>query len=55
MLQTLASIAPNLDAAKVLVTGAPEIQSVSSGGNLAAVVNAYMVGMKSVFALLLLE
>jgi hypothetical protein len=50
LLQTLASTAPNIDAARVLATGASEIQRVFSGEELAAVLNAYMVGIKDVFA-----
>ena len=50
LLQTLAGTAPNIDAAKVLATGASEIQRVLSGGDLAAVLDAYMVGIKDVFA-----
>ena len=50
LLQKLANTAPNIDAAKVLATGASEIQRVFSGGDLAAVLDAYMVGIKDVFA-----
>jgi hypothetical protein len=50
LLQTLASAAPKIDAAKVLATGASEIHRVFSGGDLAAVLDAYMVGIKDVFA-----
>ncbi|MCJ1399410.1 hypothetical protein MMC11_002612 [Xylographa trunciseda] len=50
LLQTLASTAPNIDAATVLATGASNIQNVFSGGDLAAVLDAYMVGIKDVFA-----
>ncbi|KAF7373878.1 putative permeases of the major facilitator superfamily [Mycena sanguinolenta] len=50
LLRTLANIAPNIDAAKVLATGASEIQHVFSGDELTAVVDAYMVGIKDIFA-----
>jgi hypothetical protein len=50
LLRTLANTAPNIDAAKVLATGASEIQRVFRGDELAAVVNAYMVGIKDIFA-----
>ena len=50
LLQTLASTAGNIDAARVLATGASEIQHVFSGRDLAAVLDAYMVGIKDVFA-----
>ena len=50
MLQTLAITSPNIDAAKVLATGASEIQHIFHGGDLTAVLNAYMVGIKDVFA-----
>ncbi|KAF7341522.1 putative HC-toxin efflux carrier TOXA [Mycena venus] len=50
LLRTLANTAPNLDAGKVLATGASEIQRVFGGDELAAVVNAYMVGIKDIFA-----
>lgn len=50
LLQTLASKSPNIDAAKVLATGASDIHRVFSGGDLAAVLDAYMVGIKDVFA-----
>ncbi|KAF2092922.1 MFS gliotoxin efflux transporter glia [Rhizodiscina lignyota] len=50
MLQTLETTPSNVDAVKVLNTGASEIQHVFSGGDLAAVVGAYMVGIKDVFA-----
>lgn len=50
MLQTIVATAPNLDAVKVLGTGASEIHRVFSGGDLTAVLGAYMVGIKDVFA-----
>ena len=52
LLQALASDATNIDATKVPATGASEIQRVFSGGDLAAVLNSYMVGIKDVFAFL---
>ncbi|KAJ7827320.1 hypothetical protein B0H13DRAFT_2373888 [Mycena leptocephala] len=45
-----ARTAPTIDAAKVLATGASEIQRVFSGDDLVAVLNAYIVGIKDVFA-----
>lgn len=53
MLQTLKSIAPNIDASSVLSTGASDIHSVFSDDVLVAVLDAYMVGIKNVFALVL--
>lgn len=50
MLQTLSTTAPSIDTVKVINTGASEIQHVFEGGDLAAVLGAYMVGIKSVFA-----
>ena len=50
MLQTLATTNPNIDAVQVLATGASEIQRVFSGEDLSTVLNAYMVGIKDVFA-----
>lgn len=50
LLKTLAINAPNIDAAKVLGTGASEIQRIFNGEDLAAVLDAYMVGIKAVFA-----
>jgi hypothetical protein len=49
LLETLADNAPNIDAAKVLSTGASEIQRVFTGADLAAVLNAYIIGTKDVF------
>jgi MFS transporter, DHA2 family, glioxin efflux transporter len=49
LLKTLAMNAPNIDAVKVLGTGASEIQSIFNGEELAAVLDAYMVGIKAVF------
>ncbi|TVY27454.1 Dehydrocurvularin exporter [Lachnellula hyalina] len=50
LLQRLASSAPNIDAAMVLATGATDIHRVFSGGDLVAVLEAYMSGIKDVFA-----
>ena len=50
MLQTIEATAPNLDASQVLGTGASDIRHVFSGRDLTAVLGAYMVGIKDVFA-----
>ncbi|KAF7328185.1 putative permeases of the major facilitator superfamily [Mycena venus] len=50
LLRTLSRTAPTIDTVKVLTTGASEIQRVFRGDDLAAVLNAYMVGIKDVFA-----
>lgn len=50
MLETLRSDSPNIDSAMVLGTGANEIQGAFSGNDFIAVINAYMVGIKDVFA-----
>lgn len=50
LLTTLAKIAPSIDFAKVLVTGASELEKVFSGEELVHVRAAYMVGIKDVFA-----
>lgn len=50
LLQTLASNSPSINAALVLSTGASDIQRVFSGDELASILDAYMVGMKDVFA-----
>ncbi|KAK3382215.1 putative MFS transporter [Lasiosphaeria ovina] len=50
LLQTLAAEAPNLNPGIVLATGASELQHVFRGADLAAVLDAYMVGIKDVFA-----
>ncbi|KAJ7132567.1 hypothetical protein C8R44DRAFT_978083 [Mycena epipterygia] len=49
LLRTLADINPNIDAAKVLATGASEIRQVFGGDELAAVLDAYMIGIKDIF------
>jgi hypothetical protein len=50
MLQALKTIAPNLDAAQVLNTGASMVQHVFIGRDRSAITEAYMVGIKAVFA-----
>lgn len=50
MLQTLDTTALNLDPVQVLGTGASNIHHVFSGEDLVAVLGAYMVGIKDVFA-----
>ncbi|KAK2809845.1 dynein heavy chain [Emmonsiellopsis sp. PD_5] len=50
MLQTILTSASNLDPALVLGTGASELQQVFRGDDLTAVIAAYMVGIKDVFA-----
>ncbi|KAL5358547.1 major facilitator superfamily domain-containing protein [Aspergillus floccosus] len=50
MLQTVLASASHLDPSLVLGTGASELQSVFSGDDLSAVLAAYMVGIKAVFA-----
>ncbi|RAQ41712.1 MFS transporter [Aspergillus flavus] len=50
MLQTVLTSASHLDPALVLGTGASELQKAFSGDDLTAVIAAYMVGIKDVFA-----
>jgi hypothetical protein len=50
MLQTVQNNAPSINAAQVLTTGASDILHVFSGDDLAVVINAYIVGIKGVFA-----
>ncbi|KAF7168378.1 hypothetical protein CNMCM5623_001461 [Aspergillus felis] len=50
MLKELASNAPNIDPVQVLTTGGSEISRVFQGADLAAVHEAYMEGIKDVFA-----
>ena len=50
MLQTLAVNSPNIDGTTVLNTGASQLQRVFSGADLVHVLDAYMVGIKAVFA-----
>ncbi|KAL4935161.1 hypothetical protein BDV06DRAFT_234609 [Aspergillus oleicola] len=50
MLQTVLSSSAHLDPALVLGTGTSEIQDVFSGDDLTAMIAAYMVGIKDVFA-----
>ncbi|KAK3317570.1 MFS gliotoxin efflux transporter glia [Cercophora scortea] len=49
LLQTLATLAPNLDPGRVLSVGASDIHNVFQGADLTAVLDAYMVGIKDVF------
>ncbi|RHZ59798.1 dynein heavy chain [Aspergillus thermomutatus] len=50
MLKELASNAPNIDPVQALTTGASEVSRVFQGADLAAVHEAYMAGIKDVFA-----
>ncbi|KAL4733577.1 major facilitator superfamily domain-containing protein [Aspergillus similis] len=50
MLQTVLASASHLYSSLVLGTGASELQTVFSGNDLTAVIAAYMVGIKDVFA-----
>ncbi|RMZ39429.1 MFS transporter [Aspergillus flavus] len=50
MLQTVLTSASHLDPALVLGTGASELQKAFGGDDLTAVIAAYMVGIKDVFA-----
>ena len=50
ILQTILTTAPNLDPAQVLGTGASDLHQVFKGNDLDAVLAAYMVGIKDVFA-----
>lgn len=50
MLHALTSGSNKLDVALVLGTGASELQDVFTGNDLTAVIAAYMVGIKDVFA-----
>ena len=50
LLHTLAQTASNIDAVQVINTGATEIQHVFNGDDLDAVLKAYMIGIKDVFA-----
>lgn len=50
LLQTTINKYPSLSPDQVLATGASEIRSVFSGADLDAVLDAYMVGIKDVFA-----
>ncbi|KAK5204370.1 hypothetical protein LTR41_009841 [Exophiala xenobiotica] len=51
MLSTLASTAPGVDPATVLVTGATQIRSVFASSQVPGIVAAYMAGLKLVFAI----
>lgn len=50
LLQTIVTTAPNLDAATILGMGASEIRNVFNAADLNHVIDAYMVGIKDVFA-----
>ncbi|RDW59964.1 hypothetical protein BP6252_13051 [Coleophoma cylindrospora] len=50
MLQAIQATAPHINTSTVLSIGASEIQHVFKGDDLTAVLGAYMVGFKSVFA-----
>lgn len=50
LLQTLEATAPRLNPAQVLGTGASDLHHVFGGGDLTAVLSAYMIGIKDVFA-----
>lgn len=50
LLQTLARIAPQIDAAEILYIGVSEVASVYKGEQLTLVREAYMAGIKDVFA-----
>lgn len=51
MLQSLPRLAPDVDRALVLATGAGDIRNVFVGAALPGVLDAYMVGLKGAFAL----
>jgi MFS transporter, DHA2 family, glioxin efflux transporter len=53
MLATLAREAPNIDTEAVISAGASGIWQAFSGDDLEAVIKAYMVGIKDVFAFML--
>lgn len=50
LLQTIGNTAANIDPIQVINTGATEIQHIFKGEDLHAVLEAYMVGIKDVFA-----
>lgn len=50
MLQTLKVTAPNIDAALVISTGATETHHLFEVVDLTAILGAYMIGIKAVFA-----
>ncbi|MCJ1382751.1 hypothetical protein MMC17_005864 [Xylographa soralifera] len=50
LLQTIEATAPQLSPGLVLGVGASDLHNVFSGGDLAAVLGAYMIGIKDVFA-----
>ncbi|KAK8033518.1 hypothetical protein PG991_002916 [Apiospora marii] len=51
LLQSLPKLAPDVDPAQVLGTGAGDIHNVFAGAALPGVLDAYMVGLKGAFAL----
>lgn len=51
MISTLATTAPSVDPAIVLVTGATQIRSAFTSAQVPGVVAAYMAGLKVVFAI----
>ena len=50
MLQSVVKLAPNLSRETVLATGASELQKAFQGADLDKIRQAYMVGIKAVFA-----
>jgi hypothetical protein len=50
LLQTLARTAPQIDSAEILYIGVSEVANVYKGEQLTLVRDAYMVGIKDVFA-----
>ncbi|CAJ2504796.1 Uu.00g121900.m01.CDS01 [Anthostomella pinea] len=53
LLKDIMRSAPQIDAQQVLATGASEIRKVFKGDDLTAVINAYMTGIKGIFAFIL--
>lgn len=51
LLQNLASSAPEIDAGKVLATGASELRSVFPPGQVGLILQSYMDGLRDTFAL----
>lgn len=51
LIQALRSSAPELDSATVLATGATQIRTAFTAEQVPKVVNAYMTGLKVVFAI----
>lgn len=50
LLAVLPTMAPHVDPALVIATGASELRNVFSAADLPGVVSAYMVGLKAAFA-----